>query len=794
MSSGKEDGFANGRPFVKRPDPPQGYSKHRSSPRIAGSPATNGLQAAGNKRSKANGKGPEHTEEDIATPIKSFLNSNITPRSGSRKARAESASPTPNCGPNVNPINLVPSKLAPLGEKRQESGIDTQAIAGLPLRCPTIGRPSRTGSVSSDGPWSTSTYRPPHVERRNSGTSATNSDTTPKFFHANDVQATKRSRPTSVGSTPKAWVAGYANERIENVPTGRLSAMSNNSSVLDEQKSKSWYANDFHDTDSSHPRLNNSARPNRPTLETIYSEHPATAATSPVRPTSPLKEEVLPRKSSVAKASPRRHTRLLSNGGTELKSPETIGYGNVRLSRRSSLNSPANPRISTHARSASMHSTGPSPSRKSSISIADASPLEKARTTSALSNNSILDCNVKPSTTAQYPPISPLRMQPQSPTRAQSKLDHMNELAANARKERKVLDLEISNSSLLAINRALEREMRKQNAELRKYRRLSRSGRLSIAPTSRSASGRKPMLSERYNSFDSEDLWSPSGSEDEDSEDALSNISSPSAKSQLLSPTSRTARDRFKDPKIPPLDLTVHRALLLESQNFNQSIKRCLGHTESLIASGRTALRNKVSPPEIENLGPKVLTPDEVEDEVIDRRQGLLSPSIPSHGDASNPWEQSLGHVVSLNGGLETAHLPKLGPPTEETKDMHLQESAAKKMHHDDRKIQGGFPPASPHKDSAANLADDGYPSPAGATESSDPIADSPPAAREASMPPPNLPTSSSNIDQDVKKEAVASDAHNEVMNTPGNRNSMQNLGLYLQSLGIFGPGGIRPP
>jgi len=39
-----------------------------------------------------------------------------------------------------------------------------------------------------------------------------------------------------------------------------------------------------------------------------------------------------------------------------------------------------------------------------------------------------------------------------------------------------VLDLEISNSSLLAINRSLEKEIRKQKAELRRFRRMSRAG------------------------------------------------------------------------------------------------------------------------------------------------------------------------------------------------------------------------------------------------------------------------------------------------------------------------------
>ena len=58
-----------------------------------------------------------------------------------------------------------------------------------------------------------------------------------------------------------------------------------------------------------------------------------------------------------------------------------------------------------------------------------------------------------------------------------------SEAAAHARRERKIMDLEISNSSLMAINKSLEKEVRRQNRELRRFRRLSRAGRLSTAST-----------------------------------------------------------------------------------------------------------------------------------------------------------------------------------------------------------------------------------------------------------------------------------------------------------------------
>ncbi|KAK2067856.1 hypothetical protein P8C59_001561 [Phyllachora maydis] len=66
----------------------------------------------------------------------------------------------------------------------------------------------------------------------------------------------------------------------------------------------------------------------------------------------------------------------------------------------------------------------------------------------------------------------------QSPatTKSPTQDKELSELVASARRERKVQDLQITNASLEAINRTLERQLRKQTAELRRYRRLSRSG------------------------------------------------------------------------------------------------------------------------------------------------------------------------------------------------------------------------------------------------------------------------------------------------------------------------------
>lgn len=241
-----------------------------------------------------------------------------------------------------------------------------------------------------------------------------------------------------------------------------------------------------------------------------------------------------------------------------------------------------------------------------------------------------------PSPQTSDPPNPQSPLNPMSPKPGQSKLEHMNELAANARRERKVLDLEISNSSLLAINRTLEREMRKQTAELRRFRRLSRSGRLSVAP-SRSASNALTQLSEtddQINSDDDSGQLSPTFSLDDndDDDDNRSNLSSSSNTSRPDdNPLSQlhAGRIRDEDSKRLRLDFSRHRAVLIESQKLNESLKRCLSRTEELIADGKKALEYRVDVQSIENRGGRVLLPDELDESGIGgQRQGLLSPGV----------------------------------------------------------------------------------------------------------------------------------------------------------------------
>lgn len=193
----------------------------------------------------------------------------------------------------------------------------------------------------------------------------------------------------------------------------------------------------------------------------------------------------------------------------------------------------------------------------------------------------------------------------------------------SARVERKIMDLEISNSSLLAINRTLEREMRKQNAELRRFRRLSRSGRLSVAP-SRSVSSTLSIPSEVGE-----------GESDHSSNESHEDLSELSDEESMQDESSfgpdslaeDDARHRNKDEKRFLIDLAKHQELLADSQKMNQSLKRCLGWTEELISEARKALEYNVHVSDIQ-LGGRVLSPDELHEDG-EARRGLLAPVSP---------------------------------------------------------------------------------------------------------------------------------------------------------------------
>jgi len=254
----------------------------------------------------------------------------------------------------------------------------------------------------------------------------------------------------------------------------------------------------------------------------------------------------------------------------------------------------------------------------------------------------------------------------QSPIKTGQTLDQLNELAANARRERKVLDLEITNSSLEAINRTLEREMRKQTAELRRYRRLSRSGRLSIA-TSASMRTSTTLSMDGIEGDALSDMSEKEEEQDEDEDDFEIEESSDSESS--LSPAAMAESDlrhRKKDEKRLQLDLSKHQQLLIDSQKMNQSLKRCLGWTEDLISEGRKALEYSVKISDVE-LGGRVLAPEEVGDNegMSDIGASLLREARERMG--ANAWggegKDDRDSGIEIDGSLKEHVPPPLPAP-----------------------------------------------------------------------------------------------------------------------------------
>lgn len=190
----------------------------------------------------------------------------------------------------------------------------------------------------------------------------------------------------------------------------------------------------------------------------------------------------------------------------------------------------------------------------------------------------------------------------------------VSELAADARRERKVLDLEISNSSLLAINSSLEREVRRQKAELKRFRRLSRAGKFGFAPHERTArlSEGLSVLGEENEEDDDFD-FSPTGLhdiEDESSENDDDETESITSGGEPLSPGARESKQEArlaKDELRLRADISKHKELLVQSQMMNQSLKRCMYATEEMINEGKRALQYNVRVSDI-RLGGRILT------------------------------------------------------------------------------------------------------------------------------------------------------------------------------------------
>ncbi|KAK4187461.1 hypothetical protein QBC35DRAFT_384843 [Podospora australis] len=557
----------------------------------------------------ANGAGSRDTPE-LTSPVSAFLASNITPRSGSRQSRVESANSTPNGTPNPD---------------RHNDTWDTKSGVGMspPSRDDGPRRPVVTFSPASDV----------------SGVGRSDLDS--KFFYAADAQRQPPplqqlpSQPEpqqsqqSRGATFFYASGGPITERQVTSPgpvSPSLSSASLHHHAHDSLMSKFVYANGAPELQPAPKVGPSSSGSGSGSVVSTSSRIPTSKNT--LRPTSPSKPE--PQFATITPTTKSAHNTPLVSP----RSPVSASHARKPITRAKTS--------TIESRPVSM--TGePKPARPKSLTIAEpplvaklisahGSPGPSSEATSPMNPTYPIASPFLPSNPAMGGFASLIQAaedfaeaedsKPESlnsPTKSTSQEKDLTDLVATARRERKVQDLQITNASLEAINRTLERQLRKQTAELRRYKRLSRMSLASVG--SRVVSGSTAdggglaradvalddMSEEQIGDEDAglEDLEEMNDEDEYNSGSDHSGSLSPDAEAQ------HAARQK-RDERRLEVDLSKHQQLLVDSQKMNQSIKRCLGWTEELIKEGKRALAYKVNMNEVELPG-RVLTAEEIE-------------------------------------------------------------------------------------------------------------------------------------------------------------------------------------
>ena len=540
--------------------------------------------------------------DDLLSSTGPSLAANVTPRSGPRQNRVDSAHTTPAGTPSTDRFDLG----------------DLKTISG---------RTSPSGRADYGARKPVVSFNAPHHEANGPGREQHAAES--KFFHASDVQTT--SRPQA--APPKQEKAKqptffYANgNNLDNRPNMPAATQSQDSIA-----SKFMYANGKPEVQSS-------------SLSVPLTRGPTTAAPSPApkhtsgrlsigsqasaahhnphspRPASPVKSPSQPLH------SPLMGSAMAPTAGPQRNSASHLpGSAAERMMRRTSSGASRAARAS-HSRSGSLvltdlghNSTVTTPKLMSpQFPSGPSSPIHTPSTPQPLTLAAIIQAAEELPDNDEPHSADESRSEVQSPGKSTSG-DPINELVANARRERKVQDLQITNASLEAINRTLERQLRKQMAEIRRYKRLSRSGQLSqitneassrMASESLALEEEKPSL--RIADM-SEEEESEEEEEDEPEEESLSDTESDTENLTSEQMAERDAKHRNRDENRLKLDLTKHQQLLVDSQKINQSIRRCLDWTEELIKDGKKALAYQVQISDVK-LGGKVLSPLDEPDE-----------------------------------------------------------------------------------------------------------------------------------------------------------------------------------
>ncbi|KAG6038831.1 hypothetical protein E4U41_003607 [Claviceps citrina] len=633
-------------PLARRP--------HSSTPVLASSIAV--------PRDDPSSSSSSTTITTATIPANAFL-TGVTPRSGPRQARVDSAaSTTPSGTPSGTP-NLDKTNDAWENNTGQNNSHIRTGLATLPA----------AGDAPRQAVFQTDTA---------AGSSAESS----KFFYASDA---RMAQPAAAAPMPRPASASqktgnvflYANGaaaaegggRNMSPPSATGPAPNPNSNPNPNPESASakfFFANGEPETSSrptllscaSGPVVSSTSRL-APSRAAASSYHPGSVASAPPRPASPIKPASTPvthtlKSNATSPTSPRR-TSLLSSlpvlqqqqqqqqqqqpsrpVSKRKVSIDVVPREMGRCQRAGSAAAPVEPLVLSRStlspnlsETAQLHSPPLSPGLpKTGMTMA--SMLQAAE--------DLRQCDEDDSTRDEDLPS-----EVHSPTRSTTQSrDPVHELVANARRERKVQDLEITNASLEAINRTLERQLRRQTAELRRYRRLSRSGALSAASSRVTSLALSEPLTDVSDVDDTDEtVYGGDGDEgksdhdndddDDDDDDDDEDMDSPYESDQSSCASTSTSTEatfppgakiearRRRDEKRLQLDLTKHQELLIDSQKMNQSLKRCLDFTEALIREGHKALEYRVRVSDIK-LGGRILAPpDEDEDDDVEPGPGV---------------------------------------------------------------------------------------------------------------------------------------------------------------------------
>ncbi|CAI6335725.1 unnamed protein product [Periconia digitata] len=635
------------------------------TPRLAPSASTTTSAAGTRKPRSVVGSTPRvaaSTNDDV-TPAKPFISSNVTPRSSARTTRVGtgSANSTPTGTPSVTPITSRPASTVDYPQKEQSYGYSALGVK------PPSGQGKRPRSVvGGNGYNTTPTPRPPLSNIYNHAPDAGGRSTSPMFFHVNDTRPAQE-QPLPQKKSPVFFYAngeqdqGRKNHHISSPP---LSAVGKS-----RPDSKFFLADSVSEakaSPSSPPPI--LTPPPISTSPDSWSNYALAPGQQGLRPPSPNKDSMhLSYRKGVSQVL-RPNLHRGSSGMSIFSGTHTPEASVVSTARKTSGASSIT-RMG-HTKSASLSSIDSTNSLKKTpsqdLANIHPSPLHNENT---IVNNGTLpgDATSAPAETdeTQAGLLSPVPIIGK-PAPGQTVLEHMNELAANARRERKVLDLEISNSSLLAINRSLEKEVRKQKAELRRFRRMTRAGRFSADTIITDP--------QEYSVTDTKELGNLSDMSEEEEEEDSEDSSDSSFDESVMSPTALAERDaahRSRDEKRLRHDLSKHRELLVDSQKMNQSLGRCLTWTEELIKDAQKALAFQVRVSDVQ-LGGRVLSSDEQHDaEQEEDSKGLLSPWTPPHRAVdfgSSPLSDSEGKERDSGVDLDSmqpiiADLPSIISP-----------------------------------------------------------------------------------------------------------------------------------